>query len=146
MDKERVRAESDVVVVKIGGSTLGSHDTVLEDVVELHKGGLRPVVVHGGGSLIGDWLQRLGVPTSFERGLRVTDEASLEVVVSVLAGLVNKRLVGQLQALGGPAVGLSGADGDAPVRDRRRETGLGVILSPSIRGRWCASCLRAPSR
>lgn len=111
MEKEKGRAESDVVVVKIGGSTLGSHDTVLEDVVELHKGGLRPVVVHGGGSLIGDWLQRLGVPTRFERGLRVTDEASLEVVVSVLAGLVNKRLVGQLQALGGPAVGLSGADG-----------------------------------
>lgn len=104
-------AANEIIVVKIGGSTLGSHDTTLADIAELHGRGESIVVVHGGGALISDWLQRLGVPTKFERGLRVTDAASLEVVVAVLAGLVNKQLVASLSALGVPAVGLSGADG-----------------------------------
>jgi acetylglutamate kinase len=101
----------DTIVVKIGGSTLGSHDTTLADVAELAKRGLRPVVVHGGGAMISDWLTRLNVPTRFERGLRVTDEASLDVVVAVLGGVVNKQLVRSLQALGAQAIGLTGADG-----------------------------------
>ena len=102
---------SDILVVKIGGSTLGAHDTTLEDVVALQRRGLRPVVVHGGGALISEWLKLHDVPTRFERGLRVTDERTLEVVVAVLAGLVNKGLVAALAAAGGRAVGLSGADG-----------------------------------
>ena len=102
---------SDILVAKIGGSTLGAHDTTLEDVVALQRRGLRPVVVHGGGALISVWLKALEVPTRFERGLRVTDERTLEVVVAVLAGLVNKGLVAALSAAGGRAVGLSGADG-----------------------------------
>jgi len=102
---------SDILVAKIGGSTLGAHDTTLEDVVALQRRGLRPVVVHGGGALISEWLKAHEVPTRFERGLRVTDERTLEVVVAVLAGLVNKGLVAALAAAGGRAVGLSGADG-----------------------------------
>lgn len=102
---------SEVLVAKIGGSTLGAHDTTLEDVVALQRRGLRPVVVHGGGALISEWLKAHEVPTRFERGLRVTDERTLEVVVAVLAGLVNKGLVAALAAAGGRAVGLSGADG-----------------------------------
>ena len=102
---------SDILVAKIGGSTLGAHDTTLEDVVALQRRGLRPVVVHGGGALISEWLKLHDVPTRFERGLRVTDERTLEVVVAVLAGLVNKGLVAALAAAGGRAVGLSGADG-----------------------------------
>jgi acetylglutamate kinase len=102
---------SDILVVKIGGSTLGSADTTMEDIAELHRRGYWPVVVHGGGPVITEWLRRLDVPTRFEDGLRVTDEASLEVVVAVLAGLVNKQLVATLQAAGVPAVGLSGVDG-----------------------------------
>jgi acetylglutamate kinase len=102
---------SDILVAKIGGSTLGAHDTTLEDIVALQRRGLRPVVVHGGGALISEWLKLLDVPTRFERGLRVTDERTLEVVVAVLAGLVNKGLVAALAAAGGRAVGLSGADG-----------------------------------
>jgi acetylglutamate kinase len=111
---------SEIIVAKIGGSTLGSHDTTLADVAELLRRGERPVVVHGGGALISDWLARLGVETRFELGLRVTDAASLEVVVAVLCGLVNKSLVASLAGLGAPAVGLSGADGgllQAAVRD-----------------------------
>ena len=102
---------SDILVAKIGGSTLGAHDTTLEDIVALQRRGVRPVVVHGGGPLINEWLKAHGVPTRFERGLRVTDARTLDVVVAVLAGLVNKRLVAALTAGGGRAVGLSGVDG-----------------------------------
>ncbi len=101
----------DVLVVKIGGSILGAQDTTLEDVVALQRRGARPVVVHGGGALISEWLKIHGLPSRFQRGLRVTDARTLDVVVAVLAGLVNKRLVAALAAAGGRAVGLSGADG-----------------------------------
>ncbi len=102
---------SDILVAKIGCSTLGAHDTTLESFVALQRRGARPVIVHGGGPLINEWLKAHGVPTRFERGLRVTDARTLEVVVAVLAGLVNKRLVAALTAGGGRAVGLSWADG-----------------------------------
>lgn len=99
------------IVVKIGGSTLGSEDTTLEDVVALQKQGKPVVIIHGGGKLITDWLTKLSVPTTFIRGERVTDKASLEVVNAVLSGLVNKDLVSQLNNMGGKAVGICGADG-----------------------------------
>jgi len=100
------------IVVKIGGSTLGNHDTTLEDLVELQKQGVPLVVVHGGGREVSDWLARLGISTSFTNGLRVTDAETLKVVAGVLGGLVNKELVVAIQALKGKAVGLSGADGN----------------------------------
>src|SRR3972149_7068146 len=117
---------SDILVVKIGGSTLGNHDTTLEDLVTLQRRGLRSVVVHGGGPLISQWLSRHNVPARFERGLRVTDSESLEVVVAVLAGLVNKELVASLMALGGRAIGLSGADGGL-LRARLLDERLGFV-------------------
>ena len=100
------------IVVKIGGSTLGSQDTTMEDLVQLQKQGLALVVIHGGGQLISDWLAKLDISTSFIKGLRVTDAASLEVVIAVLGGLVNKELVVSIQALGGKAIGISGSDGN----------------------------------
>ena len=101
----------ETVVVKIGGSTLGDHDTTLKDLVELQRRGARPVVIHGGGKIISEWMAARGVRPKFVRGLRVTDSAVLEIVVAVLAGVVNKSLVSSIQALGGRAVGLSGVDG-----------------------------------
>jgi acetylglutamate kinase len=115
-----------ITIVKIGGSTLGRHDTTLEDVAFLHREGRRLVVVHGGGDLVSRWLKAHGVQARFLDGLRVTEAESLEVVVSVLAGLVNKRLVAQLNALGARAVGLSGADG-ALLRARRARPELGFV-------------------
>jgi acetylglutamate kinase len=106
-----VNTQPRVVVVKIGGSTLGSGDTSLEDLVGLQRAGLRVVVVHGGGPAINDWLKKLDTPTHFVRGLRVTDAATLEAVVAVLAGTVNKQLVAEVIGRGGRACGLSGADG-----------------------------------
>jgi acetylglutamate kinase len=99
------------IVVKIGGSTLGHADTSFRDLVSLQEQGRPPVVVHGGGQTVTDWMQRQGLVPSFIRGLRVTDGPGLEVVVAVLAGLVNKQLVAAIHALGGRAVGLSGVDG-----------------------------------
>ncbi len=101
-----------IIVVKIGGSTLGNHDTTLEDLVELQKRGKSLVVVHGGAKVSTEWLARLGIPTSFVNGLRVTDADTLKVVAAALGGLVNKELVVAIQALGGKAVGLSGCDGN----------------------------------
>ena len=99
------------ILVKIGGSTLGSHDTTLEDLVALQKEGIQPVVVHGGAKVINEWMERRGVRPRFVQGLRVTDEASLKIVVAVLTGLINKSIVASILALNGKAVGLSGVDG-----------------------------------
>lgn len=100
-----------VIVIKIGGSTLGSHDTTLEDIVELQRQGKPLVVVHGGGKLITDWLTKQGVTSRFVEGERVTDQPTLEVVISVLAGLVNKDIVATINSRGGRAAGISGVDG-----------------------------------
>jgi acetylglutamate kinase len=115
-----------VTVVKIGGSTLGRHDTSLDDIAALHAGGHRLVVVHGGGATISEWLEKHDVESRFVRGLRATDARTLEVVVAVLAGLVNKRLVVELQGRGARAFGLSGADG-AVLRARRYDPELGFV-------------------
>ena len=98
-------------VIKIGGSILGHLDTTLEDLVALQRRGDLPVVVHGGGATISEWMRRQGIIPRFIRGLRVTDAPSLQIAVAVLTGLVNKELVAAVNALGGRAVGLSGVDG-----------------------------------
>jgi acetylglutamate kinase len=98
------------IVVKLGGSTLGAHDTSLSDCVALHREGRRVVIVHGGGATVSDWLRRLDVPAEWLDGLRKTTAESRDVVVAVLAGLVNTTLVQQLNRLGARAVGLTGAD------------------------------------
>ncbi len=117
-----------VIVVKIGGATLGSHDTTIEDLVELQKQGKSLVVVHGGGKFITGWLKKQGISSRFVHGERVTDKATLEVVVSVLAGLVNKEIVAAINDLGGRAVGLSGVDG-AIIQARVKDIELGYVGS-----------------
>lgn len=99
------------VLVKIGGSTFGQHETTLDDVAALWQSGTRLVLVHGGGKLLTTWLDRLAIPSRFEEGLRVTTPEVLDVAVATLAGLANKELVAALAARGVPAVGISGADG-----------------------------------
>ena len=98
-------------MVKIGGSTLGSHDTSLKDLARLQQEGREVVVVHGGGNVISQWMQRQGLAPRFVGGLRVTDAPSLEIVVAVLTGLINKELVSSMHEFGGRSVGLSGIDG-----------------------------------
>lgn len=115
-----------MIVVKIGGSTLGSHDTTIGDLVELQRQGKSMVVVHGGGKVITDWLTRLGVSSRFVQGERVTDQATLEVVVSVLAGLVNKDIVAAVNKRGGKSVGISGVDG-ALIEGRIKNPEMGYV-------------------
>lgn len=100
-----------VIVIKLGGSMLGSNDTAISDLVTLQNSGVLPVVVHGGGKEVTEWLKKLSITTRFYNGLRVTDAQTLKVVTAVLAGLVNKELVAAIQAEGGKAVGLCGIDG-----------------------------------
>ncbi len=114
------------IVVKIGGSTLGDEDTTLEDVVALRARGERVIVVHGGGAMITDWLDRLEVPSVFIEGLRSTSEEALDVVIGVLRGVVNTRFVAAIERLGGRATGVSGVDGGL-VRARRNDERLGFV-------------------
>lgn len=83
----------------------------MSDLVALQREGMNPIVVHGGGKVISEWMGKQGVRPRFVNGLRVTDPQGLEIVVAVLGGLVNKTLVASLLALGGRAMGISGADG-----------------------------------
>ena len=99
------------IVIKIGGSSFGKRDPILEDLVELQKKGQSMVVVHGGGNVVTEWLKKQNIPTTFVRGERVTDLPALEMVTAVLGGLMNKLIVGTINALGGRAVGISGVDG-----------------------------------
>lgn len=115
-----------VIVVKIGGATLGSHDTTIEDIVYLQKQGKQLVVVHGGGKLITGWLSKLGVATKFIQGERVTDRATLEVTTAVLAGLVNKDIVAAINNAGGQAIGISGVDG-ALIQAGMKDVKLGYV-------------------
>jgi len=114
------------IVVKVGGSTLGSHDTTLEDIVTLQQLRVNVVVVHGGGNAISGWLKRIGKVAQFVNGLRVTDEETMEVVLMTLGGQVNKALVGGIQKKGGRALGLCGIDGGL-IRGVRKDPQLGQV-------------------
>ncbi len=115
-----------VIVIKLGGSIFASSGTILEDVVTLWKRGIAPVVVHGGGNRVSDWLRRLGISTKLVDGLRVTDAQTLQVVVAVLGGLVNKELVATIETSGGKAIGLSGVDGGL-IQARIKDPEMGYV-------------------
>jgi acetylglutamate kinase len=115
-----------VIVVKIGGATLGSHDTTLEDIVYLQQQGRLLVVVHGGANVVTKWLTEQGISTRFVNGERVTDKTALHMVTAVLAGLVNKEIIATINSLGGQAVGICGVDG-ALIQGRIREKEMGYV-------------------
>jgi acetylglutamate kinase len=103
------------VVVKYGGHAMGDADLASlfsRDMVLLRQVGLNPVVVHGGGPQIGTMLEKLQIQSEFIDGLRVTNEATIDVVEMVLAGSINKKIVSGINNAGGYAVGLSGKDGN----------------------------------
>jgi acetylglutamate kinase len=109
------RYDQQVVVIKYGGHAMGDRaaaEDFAEDVVLLEQSGIKPIVVHGGGPQIGKMLDKLGIKSEFKGGLRVTDAATVEIVEMVLAGSINKQIVGWIGAEGGKAVGLCGKDGN----------------------------------
>jgi acetylglutamate kinase len=102
------------VVVKYGGAAMVKEelrDAVYRDLVLLASVGVQPVVVHGGGPEINDWLGRLNIEPQFRDGLRVTTPETMDVVEMVLVGRVNKHIVNGINIVGGRAVGLCGSDG-----------------------------------
>jgi acetylglutamate kinase len=112
-------------VIKYGGHAMGDPEAqrdFAEDVVLLKAVGINPVVVHGGGPQIGAMLKRLGVESQFVGGLRVTDAATAEVAEMVLAGKINKEIVGWIAALGGRAVGISGKDANLVIAEKVTRT------------------------
>jgi len=114
---------SEIVVVKLGGTTLADQQQILTEVAKVAR--RRPIVlVHGGGKRISEWLERMGIETRFENGLRVTDPAALEVAAAVLRGVVNSELVAALRDAGCDAVGLSGVDGGLLIGERIPDVGL----------------------
>ncbi len=119
------RYAGQTVVIKYGGHAMGDQEMAnlfARDVVLLRQVGGNPVVVHGGGPQIGAMLQRLAIESKFIDSLRVTDEDTVKVVEMVLAGSINKEIVGLINAAGGMAAGLCGKDGNLIQADKLRRT------------------------
>lgn len=130
------RFHGEIIVVKFGGNAMVSPElqrAFAEDMVYLRYAGIRPVVVHGGGPQISSMLERLGIPSEFRGGYRVTTPETMDVVRMVLSGQVNRELVSLINEHGPLAAGLSGEDAGL-FRGRRRgavvdgeEVDLGLV-------------------
>ncbi|MFK7792617.1 MAG: acetylglutamate kinase [Devosiaceae bacterium] len=108
------RYADQTIVVKYGGHAMGNEalaQAFARDIALLKQSGIKPIVVHGGGPQIAAMLDKLGIESKFESGLRVTDEKTIDVVEMVLAGSINKQIVQSINSAGGKAIGLCGKDG-----------------------------------
>ncbi|WP_232830406.1 acetylglutamate kinase [Oceanicella sp. SM1341] len=119
------RYDGATVVIKMGGHAMGDDEAMAafaRDIVLMKQCNLHPIIVHGGGPQIGEMLKRLAIQSEFVNGLRVTDEATVEVVEMVLSGRINKRIVQAINAQGGKAVGLSGKDANLVICEKAMKT------------------------
>ncbi|MCW5686520.1 MAG: acetylglutamate kinase [Pseudolabrys sp.] len=119
------RYDEETIVIKYGGHAMGDEAMAREfarDVVLLEQTAINPVVVHGGGPQIQSMLTKLGIKSEFAAGLRITDAATVEIVEMVLAGSINKQIVGYINAAGGKALGLCGKDGNMVVAKKVSRT------------------------
>jgi len=120
-----------IVVVKYGGHAMGDDKVARDfarDMVLLEQSGVNPVVVHGGGPQIGAMLAKLGIKSEFSDGLRITNRATVEIVEMVLAGKINKQIVGFINAEGGRAIGLCGKDGNMVIANKAAPTSEAIDL------------------
>ncbi|WP_306113153.1 MULTISPECIES: acetylglutamate kinase [unclassified Roseovarius] len=127
------RYDGAIVVIKFGGHAMGSDEameTFARDVVLMQQVGVNPVIVHGGGPMINEMLEKLQITSDFVNGKRVTDAATMEVVEMVLSGRVNKRIVQAINRQGGKAVGLSGKDANLITCDPA-DPQLGLVGEPT---------------
>ncbi|MFZ0423509.1 MAG: acetylglutamate kinase [Xanthobacteraceae bacterium] len=119
------RYDEEIVVVKYGGHAMGAEELAREfarDIVLLEQTAINPVVVHGGGPQIEAMLKQVGVQSQYSAGLRITDAKTLEIVEMVLAGSINKQMVGYINEAGGRAIGLCGKDGNMVVARKLTRT------------------------
>lgn len=122
------RLQGSIVVIKYGGAAMvTSPERTIRDVATLKTLGMKPVLIHGGGPEINGWLAKVGIEPKFAKGLRVTDEATMEVVAMVLMGKVNKGIVATMGACGVPAIGLSGVDGGLLKAKKVADEELGYV-------------------
>ncbi len=136
-----LRYDEAIVVVKYGGHAMGDETVArnfARDMVLLEQSGVNPVVVHGGGPQIGSMLGKLGIKSEFADGLRVTDKATVEVVEMVLAGAINKQIVGFINNEGGRAIGLCGKDGAMVTATKVVERSSRRASPPSILALWAS--------
>ncbi|MEL6517112.1 MAG: acetylglutamate kinase [Pseudomonadota bacterium] len=127
------RYDGATVVIKFGGHAMvddTAMDNFARDIALMSQVGVNPVVVHGGGPMINDLLDKLDIKSDFVNGKRVTDAATVEVVEMVLSGQVNKRIVQAINAQGGHAVGLSGKDANLMICDQT-DPALGFVGTPA---------------
>ena len=125
-----------IVVVKYGGSAMLDQtlkENVIKDVVLLKLVGFKPIIVHGGGKEISRWVGKMGMEAQFVNGLRVTDQATMEIAQMVLAK-VNQDLVTMIQALGIKAVGISGKDGGLLKVEKKLADGQDIGFVGNITG------------
>ena len=118
------------VVIKYGGSAMEDEKlkrSVATDIVLLKFVGINPVVVHGGGLEINEWLDKLNIKSHFIDGQRVTTPEAMDVIEMVLTGRVNKSLVNLINQAGGKAVGLSGKDANLILAQQHPNTELGLV-------------------
>ncbi|GAA6188114.1 acetylglutamate kinase [Litorivita sp. NS0012-18] len=126
------RYDEAIVVIKFGGHAMGDDEameTFARDIVLMRQVGVNPVIVHGGGPMINEMLDKLGVKSEFVNGKRVTNEATMEVVEMVLSGRVNKRIVQAINEQGGRAIGLSGKDANL-IECETANPALGLVGNP----------------
>jgi acetylglutamate kinase len=119
------RYDEEIVVVKYGGHAMGKEQLARDfarDIVLLEQTAINPVVVHGGGPQIEAMLKKVGVQSQYAAGLRITDEKTLEIVEMVLAGSINKQMVGYINEAGGKAIGLCGKDGNMVIAKKLTRT------------------------
>lgn len=119
------RYENRTVIVKYGGHVMGDPDlgrAFARDIALLKQSGINPVVIHGGGPQIAQILEKMGIESRFENGLRVTDEKTLQIVEMVLAGSINKEIVALINAEGEWAIGLCGKDGNMVFAEKMRRS------------------------
>ena len=119
------RYDEEIIVVKYGGHAMGEEQLARDfarDIVLLEQTAINPIVVHGGGPQIEAMLKKVGVQSQYAAGLRITDAKTLEIVEMVLAGSINKQMVGYINEAGGKAVGLCGKDGNMVVARKLTRT------------------------
>jgi acetylglutamate kinase len=119
------RYDEEIIVVKYGGHAMGDEHLARDfarDIVLLEQTAINPIVVHGGGPQIEAMLKKVGVQSQYAAGLRITDAKTLEIVEMVLAGSINKQMVGYINEAGGKAIGLCGKDGNMVVARKLTRT------------------------
>ena len=126
------RYDGAIVVIKFGGHAMGN-DAEMEkfarDIVLMKQVNMNPIIVHGGGPMINEMLEKQNVKSEFVNGKRVTDAETMKIVEMVLSGSVNKRIVGAINKQGGKAVGLSGKDANLMICEKAKPD-LGFVGEP----------------